>query len=151
MKRNARRYGRGRYRSANWNRRPFINRFRDKDGRGLYRSRNGIILGVCQGLADFFDLKAFWVRIIVLVFFFASGIWPILILYFAASLLMKPEPVRPIETEEEQEFYDSYTASRERATSRVKRRFQDLDRRIQRMEDMVTAREFEWDRKFNGQ
>lgn len=119
-------------------------------GRGLYRSRNGIILGVCQGIADYFDLKAFWIRVIVLVFFLASGIWPILVLYFVASLLMKPEPVRPIESEGEQEFYDSYTSSRPRAASRLKRRFHNLDHRIQRMEDMVTAREFEWERKFNG-
>ena len=127
-----------------------MNRYRYLHRRGLYRSRNGVILGVCQGLADYFDLKAFWVRLIVLVLFLASGVWPILVLYFVASLLMKPEPVRPIESEAEQEFYDSYTASRNRAAGRLKRRFHNLDRRIQRMEDMVTAREFEWDRKFNG-
>ena len=127
-----------------------MNRFRYPHGRGLYRSRNGIILGVCRGLANYFDLKAFWIRIIVVVFFLASGVWPILVLYFVASLLMKPEPVRPIESEAEQEFYDSYTSSRPRATSRLKRRFHNLDHRIQRMEDMVTAREFEWDRKFNS-
>ena len=125
-----------------------MNRFRYPHGRGLYRSRNGIILGVCRGLANYFDLKAFWIRIIVVVFFLASGVWPILVLYFVASLLMKPEPVRPIESEAEQEFYDSYTSSRPRAASRLKRRFHNLDHRIQRMEDMVTAREFEWDRKF---
>ncbi|MBW1865301.1 MAG: envelope stress response membrane protein PspC [Deltaproteobacteria bacterium] len=127
-----------------------MNRFRYPHGRGLYRSRNGIILGVCRGLASFFDLKAFWIRVIVVIFFLASGVWPVLVLYFIASLLMKPEPVRPIESEAEQEFYDSYTSSRPRATSRLKRRFHNLDHRIQRMEDMVTAREFEWDRKFNG-
>jgi phage shock protein C len=73
-----------------------------------------------------------------------------LVIYFVASLLMKPEPVRPLETEEEKEFYDSYTSSRQRAANRLKHRFRNLDRRIQRMEDMVTTREFEWDRKFNG-
>ena len=31
-------------------------------GRGLYRSRNGVILGVCRGIADYFDLSAFWIR-----------------------------------------------------------------------------------------
>ncbi|MBW2514908.1 MAG: PspC domain-containing protein, partial [Deltaproteobacteria bacterium] len=88
-----------------------MNRFRSSHKRGLYRSRNGIILGVCQGLANYFDLKAFWIRVIVLIFFFASGVWPVLVLYFVASLLRKPVPVRPIESEGEQEFYDSYTNS----------------------------------------
>ena len=127
-----------------------MNRFSYRHNRGFYRSRDGIILGVCRGLADFFDLKVFWIRVIFIFLFIISGVWPMLVIYFVASLLMKPEPVRPIESEEEKEFYDSYTSSRQRAAARVKRRFQNLDRRIQRMEDVVTAREFEWDRKFNG-
>ncbi len=127
-----------------------MSRFKYINGRGIYRSRNGIILGVCQGLAEHFDFKPFWIRAIVLIIFLASGVWPILVLYFVAAFLMKPEPVRPIETEAEQEFYDSYTTSSQRATSRIKRRYQNLDQRIRRMEDVVTAREFEWDRKFNG-
>jgi len=127
-----------------------MSRFRFKHGRGIYRSRNGIILGVCQGLAEYFDFKPFWIRVIVLVIFLASGVWPILVLYFVAALVLRPEPVRPFETEAEQEFYDSYTSSRGRATSRLKRRYQNLEKRIRRMEDTVTAREYEWDREFNG-
>jgi phage shock protein C len=119
--------------------------------RGFYRSRNGVILGVCRGLADYFDLNVFWIRIILLFMLVISGIWPMLLLYFIASLLMKPEPVKPIDTEEEKEFYDSYTESPQRAASRLKRRYHDLDRRIRRMEDVVTAREFDWDSKLNGE
>jgi phage shock protein C len=119
--------------------------------RGFYRSRTGVILGVCRGLADYFDLNVFWIRIILLFMLVISGIWPTLLLYFIASLLMKPEPVKPIDTEEEKEFYDSYTESRQRAASRLKRRYQNLDRRIRRMEDVVTAREFDWDSKLNGE
>jgi len=115
----------------------------------LYRSRDGVILGVCRGVADYFNLKVFWVRVIMLALFLVSGIWPMVFIYLVASLLMKPEPIRPLETEDEREFYDSYTYSRARAVGRLKRRFQNLDRRIRRMEDTVTAREFDWERKFN--
>jgi phage shock protein C len=62
---------------------------------------------------------------------------------------MKPEPVRPFETEEDQEFYDSYLNSRKWAFQRIKRRYDRLNRRVQRMEDTVTGREFNWDQKFN--
>ncbi|HHP7233096.1 MAG TPA: PspC domain-containing protein, partial [Desulfobacterales bacterium] len=31
--------------------------------RGLYRSRNGVILGVCRGIADHFDFSVFWIRL----------------------------------------------------------------------------------------
>ena len=117
---------------------------------GLYRSRNGIILGVCRGIADYFDFSVFWVRVITLVLLFLAGFWPVMILYFVAALLMKPEPVIPIETDEEQEFYDSYVHSHRGATDRLKRRYENLERRIRRMEDHVTGREFEWENKLNS-
>jgi phage shock protein C len=117
---------------------------------GLYRSRNGVILGVCRGLAEYFDFSVFWVRFIILIVLFCSGLWPIAGLYFIAALLMKPEPVLPIQTYDEQEFYDSYIHSKGGAVHRLKRRYDNLDRRVQRMEDVVTSREFDWDRRLNG-
>ena len=116
---------------------------------GLYRSRNGIILGVCRGVAEYFDFSVFWARTIVFILFLFSGFWPIAALYFIAALLMKPEPVIPIQTEDQQEFYDSYVYSRKGATDRLKRRYDNLDRRIQRMEHTVTTREFDWDQRLN--
>jgi len=116
---------------------------------GLYRSRNGIILGVCRGVAEYFAFSVFWARTIVFILFLFSGFWPIAVLYFIAALLMKPEPVIPIQTEDQQEFYDSYVYSRKGATDRLKRRYDNLDRRIQRMEHTVTAREFDWDQRLN--
>jgi len=116
---------------------------------GVYRSRNGIILGVCRGIAEYFDFSVFWVRAIALILLFITGFWPITGLYFITALLMKPEPVVPIQTEEEQEFYDSYTHSSRGAVDRLKRRYDNLERRIQRMEHTVTAREFNWDQRLN--
>ena len=60
---------------------------------------------------------------------------------------MKPAPVIPLKTEDEQEFYDSYANSRHLAARRIKRRYENLERRIQRMEHIVTAREFDWEDK----
>ena len=127
-----------------------MRRFKRILGDGLYRSRNGIILGVCRGIADYFDFSVFWARVITLVLLFLTGFWPVMILYFVAALLMKPEPVIPIETDEEQEFYDSYVHSHRGATDRLKRRYENLERRIRRMEDHVTGREFEWENKLNS-
>jgi phage shock protein C len=70
-------------------------------------------------------------------------------LYFLAALIMKPEPVLSIDTDEDQEFYNSYVRSRKAAVERLKRRYEKLDRRIQRMEHTVTAREFDWDQRLN--
>ena len=116
---------------------------------GVYRSRNGIILGVCRGIAEYFDFSIFWVRAIALILLFITGFWPITGLYFIAALLMKPEPVVPIQTEEEQEFYDSYTHSSTGAVDRLKRRYDNLEGRIQRMEHTVTTPEFDWEQRLN--
>ena len=114
---------------------------------GVYRSRKGVIFGVCRGLAEQFDFSIFWARAIAIIFLFVSGFWPAIGLYLIVALLMKPEPVVPIQTEAEQEFYDSYTHSRHMAAQRLKRRFDSLERRLQRMEHIVTTREFDWENK----
>jgi len=114
---------------------------------GVYRSRNGVIFGVCRGLADHFDFSVLWARVIAVIFLFVSGFWPAIGLYLIATLLMKPAPVVPLKTEAEQEFYDSYTHSRGMAARRLKRRFENLERRLQRMEHIVTTREFDWESK----
>ena len=116
---------------------------------GLYRSRNGIILGVCGGIAEYFDFSVFWLRSILVIFLVFSGFWPLTVLYFLAALLMKPAPVIPIHSNDEQEFYDSFIHSRKAATDRLKRRYENLERRIQRMEHIVTAPEFDWEQRLN--
>jgi len=126
-----------------------MRRLNKDSGRGLYRSRNGIIFGVCRGLAEYFDFSVFWVRMIAVILLFVTGLWPLVGIYFIAALLMKPEPVIPIETDAEREFYDSYTHSRLGAAQRLKRRYQNLERRIRRMEHVVTSPEFDWNDRIN--
>ena len=117
---------------------------------GIYRSRKGVIFGVCRGVAEHFDFSVLWARVIAVIFLFVSGFWPAIGLYLIATLLMKPAPVIPLKTEDEQEFYDSYASSRHLAAGRIKRRFENLERRIRRMEHIVTAREFDWDEKLKS-
>ena len=116
---------------------------------GIYRSRMGVIFGVCKGLADHFDFSVFWARAIAVLFLLITGFWPAIGLYLIAALLMKPEPAVPIETDAEQEFYDSYTHSRHLAAQRLKKRYENLERRIQRMEHIVTDRNFDWEKRLN--
>lgn len=121
-----------------------------RNGRGIYRSRNGVILGICKGLADYYDFSVFWVRVVMVGILLVSGFWPVIGIYLIAALFMKPEPVQPLENDDEREFYHSYVHSPSNAAQRLKKKFQDLDRRIRRMEDTVTGRDYEWERKFNS-
>jgi phage shock protein C len=93
----------------------------EKNKGPIYRSRNGVILGVCRGVADHFGFPAFWLRLGVLFLFFTTGIWPTLIIYFAVALYLKPAPLIPLENESEREFYFSYTSSRLSAMARLKK------------------------------
>ncbi len=116
----------------------------------LYRSRNGAILGVCRGIAEHFDLSVFWVRFFTIVLFVFTGFWPTGIIYFALGFLLKPEPVVPLVSMDEHEFYESYLRSKEMATDRIKRRYSNLERRLQRIEHAVTTPEFEWESRLNS-
>jgi phage shock protein C len=118
--------------------------------RTLYRSRQGKILGVCRGIAEYFDVQVKWVRIIAVIALIFTGFWPAVAIYLLAAYLMKPEPVLPMENEAEEEFYNSYAASRSMALGRLKRQFDNLDRRIQRMENHVTTREYSWEQRLNS-
>ena len=114
---------------------------------GLYRSRRGMVFGVCQGLSQIFGLPVFWVRVLTLVLFFATGLWPALLVYIAAACLMKKEPVVAYTTPADREFYDSYAHNRTLALHRLRNAYDRLDRRIQRIEGRVTATDFDWDRR----
>lgn len=117
--------------------------------RKLYRARDGRIFGVCQGFARYMDAPVGVVRILTVISAFVTGFWLIVGAYLLLALMLKPEPVLPIETEEDAEFYNSYTGSREMAIHRIKRVYDSLDRRIQRMEAIVTARDYDWERRLN--
>ncbi len=116
----------------------------------LYRSRNGALLGVVKGIADYFDCSLFWLRLLLLAVFVSTGFIPGLALYGLSALLIAKEPVVPVNTMAEQEFYDSYSRSRQGAIHRVKRRYDGLENRLRRMENIVTDREFDWKQKFHS-
>ena len=113
-----------------------------KGTRGLYRSRNGLFLGVCRGLAEYFDVSIKWTRIICAVAIIFTGFWPGFAFYLLAAFLLKPEPILPPADELEEEFYNSYASSRAMALQRLKHKFDHLDKRIQRIKNHVTTREF---------
>ena len=121
----------------------------EKTRSGPYRARDGMIFGVCKGMAEHLGLPVFWVRFFAVVVLCFTGVWPVAGVYCVAWFLMKPKPVVPFESEADEEFYNSYTTSRRMALHRLKRTFDRLDRRIRRMESTVTAREYDWDQRLD--
>lgn len=123
---------------------------REREGTTWYRSRDGVIFGVCRGIAQAQEVSVFWVRVFAIGIACFTGVWPAVGLYLVAALVMKIEPVLPLETDEDEEFYHSFSASRGMALQRLKRTFDNLDRRIQRIENTVTARDYDWEERLNS-
>ena len=65
-----------------------------RDGPGLYKIPDeGILLGVCAGIADHFGLFTWMVRVIALVLLFAMP-FPVLVAYGLLGLLLPERPLR---------------------------------------------------------
>jgi phage shock protein C len=127
-----------------------MSRYNSISRRGLYRSRDGIILGVCRGIADYFNFSVFYVRAIVVVVFIFTGFWPIIGIYILAALLMQSEPGVPGRSGAKENSYCRYNRARHETAERIKRKWRHLEKRIRSMEDKVTSSEFDWNRRFHG-
>lgn len=118
--------------------------------RTLYRSRKGVIFGVCEGLARYAQLSPFWVRVGAVAALFFTGFWPLVLIYLVAAIFIKPEPMIPMENVDDWAFYNNYSTNRQLALASLKNRFDGLERRTRRLEDIVTKPEYNWDQRFGG-
>lgn len=114
----------------------------------LYRARDGRLLGVCKGLARYLDVPVTGVRLGVILLAVFSGLWPVVAAYLLAGFLIRPEPALPPANDDEREFYARYATNKKNGREELKRRFERLGKRIRRMEDVVTSKEYDWERRF---
>lgn len=117
----------------------------------LYRDReNGMLFGVCAGLADYFGFDLKLTRILVAIgslIFFPAG----LVIYVILGLLLDPAPQEPRERSVEDDELRRRVRAEPHATLRsVRHRFRELDRRLQRLERHVTSRKFNLERELDG-
>ncbi|MGH6658838.1 MAG: envelope stress response membrane protein PspC [Sphingomicrobium sp.] len=106
----------------------------------FYRDkRNGKVMGICAGIADYTGFDANLVRVCFIAAIFMSG-GSILPFYFIAGFMA---PVRPyglaVEDKQDQKFWQGVRASPTRAAGDIKSRFRDLDRRLADIESYVTT------------
>jgi phage shock protein C len=127
-----------------------MSRYNSMSKRGLYRSRNGVILGVCRGLADYFDFSVFWIRAIAVIIFIFTGFWPLIGIYLLAALLMKSDPAKRTGIGVRRKSGGRCSYAGNDVSERLKRKWKYLEKRIRKMEDDVTSREYDWHRRFHG-
>jgi len=119
--------------------------------KGFYRSRDGVVFGVCKGIAESFDLSVGWLRLLLVAAFLLSGFFPAVALYLVLALVMKPKPVIEPSSEDEEEFYQSYASSRSLGLARLKAKFENIESRVRRMERHVTSRAYDWQSRLDAE
>ena len=127
----------------------------------LYRDpKAGKVAGVCKGLATYFNMEVWLVRIIVISFFLFS--FPLAALAYGAAWLMldkKPE-VQQMFDELQQSPYQKpniHVKSRvwqsgelpKQALAELNQVFDKLEKKIGQMEKVVTSASFKVDREIN--
>ena len=103
----------------------------------LYRSRDGKIFGVCQGIADWRDLPVDMVRLVWILLTVFTSFFPGVLIYFILTLVLPLEP----------EYRDDYRRSRRKPD--VESEFEDLKERVRRMEDEEVDKEKDWEKRFD--
>jgi len=118
--------------------------------RRLYRSRRErVLMGVCGGIAEHFGLSPWGVRLIFVLIalftFISLPVWAVA--YVVAGLVVKLEPERPLPGGEAEEFWHLCRDARAAAVRKAARRLGQLERRLQRLETIVTRPGFDLERQ----
>ena len=111
---------------------------------GLYRSRQGLLFGVCRGAADYLDISVFWTRMLTLLLMVFTGFWPVTIIYLLAALVLKREPGAWATPYHEHWRYAQYEAARA-----CRRAADSLDARLERMEHAAARDMRDWEARLN--
>jgi phage shock protein C len=167
-----RRHGRHYRDSYSSNRRRFSSRKSAGWGMNVYRNtREGKIAGVAAGLADYWDIAPWVVRLMWIGAFLFTGTLALWV-YIAAWILMAPRPTRrsaegsyheepeyenvEVEMEYDEKHHDyrpkkvfRYSDSSSVRMQRARERLDAALRRVEGMESYVTSRQYELNKEFS--
>ncbi len=116
----------------------------------LYKNpRNGVITGVCAGIAEYFDISVALIRLgVIITFLFTSGL--VLCAYIILAFILPKKPLRLYNNAEEEAFWRGVTNAPRMTLSELKYKFMTLNERLKKMEDHVTSSEFELEQKYKN-
>jgi phage shock protein C len=116
----------------------------------LYRNRDeGVIAGVCAGIADYVGMRVWQVRAIALIAL-AIAPPPTLIVYLILAIVLRSRPARLYRNQEEERFWQSVSLKPTGTFQGLRHTFRDLEARLADMERAVTSSEFKLDREIRG-
>ncbi len=114
----------------------------------FYRDRrNGKIMGVCAGIADYFGWNVTFIRVLAIVALCWFSVLT-LVIYFALGLLLPVKPERLYDWDADEKYWRSVRRSAGETFRDVRQRFRELDAKLGRMEGYVTSGRYDLDRQF---
>ncbi|MDR1487188.1 MAG: PspC domain-containing protein [Deltaproteobacteria bacterium] len=109
---------------------------------GPYKSPHGLFLGVIRGLADHYKISPFYLRLAVILISLLLAFWPMVIIYFAAAIVMPKEPkVRPT-SERAKETVLLGRADPKALVEGLVNRSNQIEKKLRRLEDYITSKPF---------
>ena len=123
--------------------------------RELYRDTvNGKITGVCAGLANYFALEVWLVRILVISAALLGGSFLVILAYIAMTLMIEKQPpnyVEAIKTEQEHKLKNKPWQQGQTPgmlLNTIEKDFHNLENQIRDIEAYVTSDAFKVDKEF---
>lgn len=114
---------------------------------GPYRANDGIFFGVAKGLADHYGWSVGLVRLVFVLTAIFLFLWPSVVLYLVAALVLSPTPSGTLDTPQERDIWLQTQIDPDAAMAQLARRSEAIEKRLRRLEDFVTSREFAWSKK----
>ncbi|WP_282609914.1 PspC domain-containing protein [Pelagibius sp. Alg239-R121] len=113
----------------------------------LYRTSGGQarLLGVCGGIANYFGISAFWIRLATLI----SGVFftvPTISGYLLLTLVLDREPEDLYDSPEQEQFWQSVHRAPAQTLSSLDKKFRSMEQRLRRIEAQVTSPGYRMDR-----
>ena len=114
---------------------------------GPFRSNDGVIFGVARGQAEYFGWSVGLVRLILILATVFMFFWPTVILYLIAALVMSPAPAERLDSQEERDIWLKAQLDPKGAMEQLAKRAASVEKRLRRLEDFVTSKDFLWSRR----
>ncbi|WP_394144675.1 envelope stress response membrane protein PspC [Vibrio atypicus] len=125
--------------------------------RELYRdTANGKISGVCAGLANYFGIEVWLVRILVISAALLGGSFLVLLAYVAMTLMLEKQPANYVESIKSKQEHKLKSKPWEQGQtpeallSTLERDFDHLETNVRSMEAYVTSDAFKVNREFKN-
>lgn len=116
----------------------------------LYKnSEEGIISGVCAGIADYLGVSKTLVRFLFMIGFLFN-FFLMLLSYIILSILLERKPDKIFHNKDEEIFWRGVSSSPKETFLDLRYKFRNMNNRLSKIETYVTSSEFELNSKINN-